>query len=334
MLLQLQSHRQRVSPLPLSPLLQQRRRPRQRQQLQKSRPRPGRKRRQKQWLTGRRRGRQWQRESAMRQLLHTHRHCSPQIGQRSPLVRSSSGRQQRLTALIRTVQKDSITTLHPTTTSAATGVSLTPSLTHRWCWSRTPGKVTAGPVSTAVFLTPTSVTTRLWKQVSFTGGETTVTTPLGFGAKRPMCSTSPLQMSAKQSWMWTWVRGRCHWAEHSTCSPTTCPVTPRGWTKGCSSIPTTSLSPLQITPLSKASHGINTLRSFRGSQRWSSRTGTGISFSPEFSKGTQTCYAFWFTPLLLSSSTSTQGRPGTVVLSPPQERESSKTTWWTWSNTR
>ena len=72
-----------------------------------------------------------ERESAMQQLLHSHHRCSPQIGQRSPLVRSSSGRQLRLTASIRTVQKDSITTLHPTTTSAATGVSLTPSLTHR-----------------------------------------------------------------------------------------------------------------------------------------------------------------------------------------------------------
>ena len=63
--------------------------------------------------------------SAVTAIVH-HR-----IGQRSPLARSSSGRQLRLTALIRTVQKDSITTLHPTTTSAATGVSLTPSLTHR-----------------------------------------------------------------------------------------------------------------------------------------------------------------------------------------------------------
>ena len=69
--------------------------------------------------------------SAMQLLLRSHRHCSPQIGQRSPLARSSSGRLLRLTALIRIVQKDSITTLHPTTTSAATGVSLTPSLTRR-----------------------------------------------------------------------------------------------------------------------------------------------------------------------------------------------------------
>ena len=73
-----------------------------------------------------------ERESAMRQLLP---HSPPlfttdwsKVTSREEFLRKT---ELRLTALIRTVQKDSITTLHPTTTSAATGVSLTPSLTHR-----------------------------------------------------------------------------------------------------------------------------------------------------------------------------------------------------------